>query len=84
MSGSLCFWNLCVRKFCRAYISVNHIFKEREVLMNEVMLVMTGKTFAKMELAAFAVGAVVVGGLTWVCNRWDKAYKDARSSGVVA
>lgn len=52
--------------------------------MNEVMLVMTGKTFAKMELAAFAVGAVVVGGLTWVCNRWDKAYKDARSSGVVA
>lgn len=52
--------------------------------MNEVMLVMTGKTFAKVELAAFAVGAAVVGGLTWVCNRWDRAYRDARSSGVVA
>lgn len=52
--------------------------------MNEVMLVMTGRTFAKMELAAFAVGAAAMGGLAWLCNRWDRAYKDARSSGVVA
>ena len=52
--------------------------------MNEVMLIMSGKSFVKMELAAFAVGATVVGGLAWLCNKWDKAYKDARSAGVVA
>ena len=50
----------------------------------DVMLVMTGKAFIKAELAAFAVGAAAIGGLAWICNKWEKSYNEARNAGVVA
>lgn len=82
MSGSLCFLNLCVRKFCRAYISINHLVKGQGDKMG-TMLLMSGRTFAKFELAAFAVGVGITGVAAWLCNRWDRSYAEAKEAGVV-
>lgn len=50
----------------------------------ETFLMMSGRAFIKAELAAFAVGAAAMGGLVWICNKWERSYKDARDAGVVA
>ena len=49
----------------------------------EALIMMTGKTFVKAELAAMAVGAMAMGGLVWLCNRWDENYRSARDAGAV-
>lgn len=85
MSGSLCFWNLCVRKFCRAYISgtIYTLVKGQGVTMN-MLVMMSGKTYATTVMAAAAVGAAGAAAIAWLCNRWERSYKDARDAGVVA
>lgn len=70
------------RKFCRPYISINCIFRKRGLIM-ETLIMMTGKTFVKAELAAMAVGAMAMGGLVWLCNKWDENYRSARDAGAV-
>lgn len=49
----------------------------------ETMLLMSGRTFAKFELAAFAVGVGITGVAAWLCNRWDRSYAEAKEAGVV-
>lgn len=49
----------------------------------ETFLMMSGRAFIKAELAAFAVGAAAMGGLVWICNKWDENYRSARDAGAV-
>jgi len=50
----------------------------------QMMVMMTGKNYATTVLAAAAVGAAGASIIAWLCNRWDRSYKDARDAGVVA
>jgi hypothetical protein len=83
MSGSLCFWNLCVRKFCRAYIDTDHILVKGQGVTMEMLVMMSGKTYATTVMAAAAVGAAGAAAIAWLCNKWEQSYNEARNAGVV-
>ena len=87
MSGSLCFWNLCVRKFCRGYISgtIKLLVKGKGIskMFKNLFMTMDYVTFMKWQFAAMASGAALIG-TWWLCSKWEKAYEDARNEGVVA
>ena len=73
------------RKFCRAYISVTtNQSRKDEVTKMDMLVMMSGKTYATTVMAAAAVGAVGAAAIAWLCNRWERSYKDARDAGVVA
>lgn len=52
-------------------------------MYKNMYLIMNYMTFTKWMLLAMASGAACVGSM-WLCEKWAKAYEDARKDGAVA